>query len=77
MGEEIFFNQGVVTVKVHNQLINAFRNSKSKKYIRNHILIHATLVISVMNVMVRKKYVFQMYIGGLFHCKFPKTRNFR
>ena len=50
--KKFFTDQGAITVEVHTQLINALRNRKSKKYIRNHSLIHATLPISVMNITV-------------------------
>ena len=49
---EIFLNQGAVTVVVYNQLRNTLSKSKSKKAIINHPLIHATLMISVLDVTV-------------------------
>ena len=48
----MLINQGAVTVKVHIQLNNALNNIKSKNDIINHPLIHAALIISVMNVTV-------------------------
>ena len=55
MREQIFLNQDLVTVEVHNQLICTLRKSESKKSIRNHPLIHATLIISTMKVTVGNK----------------------
>ena len=48
-------NQGAVTVEVHTQLIHTLNGSKIKKAIRNHPLIHATLIISLMNVTIGKQ----------------------
>ena len=45
-------NQGAVTVEFHNQLKNAFNNREKERSIRNHPSIHATLIISVLNVTV-------------------------
>ena len=45
-------NQGAVTVEYHNQLKNVLRNRERIRAIRKHPLIHATLIISVLNVMV-------------------------
>ena len=52
MREQLFLNQGAVTVEVHTQLRNALNNGKSKNAIINHYLIYTTLIISVMNVTV-------------------------
>ena len=52
MSERIFLIQGAVTVEVHTQLINFSRNSEREKDIRNHPLIHAALIVNVMNVTV-------------------------
>ena len=52
MREQTFLNQGAVTVEVHTQLRNALNKSEIKKAIRNHPLIHGTLIISVMNIRV-------------------------
>ena len=52
MGGEIFLNQYSVNVEVHIQLINYLSNSKREKSIRNNPLIHATIIIIVMNVIV-------------------------
>ena len=50
--EQNFLNQGVFTVEVHIQLINALRNIKRKISIRNHPLIQEIIIISVINVTV-------------------------
>ena len=47
----LFLNQGRVTVEVHTQPKKALSNSKRKNATRNHPLIHATIIISVTNVM--------------------------
>ena len=52
MGEKTFLNQGALTVEVHPQLRYALIKSKMEEDIRNHRLIHATLIISKINVMV-------------------------
>ena len=48
-------NKGTVTVEVHPQLRNDLINIKSKKTIRNHPLIHAIIIISVMNLTIRNQ----------------------
>ena len=50
MRDQIFLNQGAVTVEVHTQLRNALINIKRKKAIINHYSIHTTLIISAMNI---------------------------
>ena len=52
---ENFLNQGEVTLQVHTQLINSLSNREIIKDIINDPSIHTTLLISVMNVMVRNK----------------------
>ena len=52
MRGNVFINQGAVTMEVHTQANNDLKNIKRKKAIRNHHLIHGTLIISVMNVTV-------------------------
>ena len=52
MRGKISLNKGALTVEVHTQLINYLNNSKSKNAIIKHPLIHATLIISVMNATV-------------------------
>ena len=51
----IFLNKGAVAVKVQTQLRNGLSNSERKKATRNHPLIHAILIIGVMNIMVRNQ----------------------
>ena len=67
MREETFLNQGAVTVEVYTQLINALINRKIKKYISNHPLIHATLMVSVTNLTIgnkiRASYVYRRIIS--------------
>ena len=41
-------------MEVHTQLRNDLNNNEIKKAIRNHPLIHATIIISVMDVTVQK-----------------------
>ena len=92
MREEILLNQGSFTVEVHTQLRNALRNSERKNSIRNHPLIHATLIISVMNVTVGNQihasdvedhfvenFPKQYTSDKKFHCNTekPKTRTYR
>ena len=55
MREKFLINQGAVTVEFHIQLENALSNNKRKKAIRKHPLIHATIIISTMNGMVRNQ----------------------
>ena len=52
MRGETLLNQGAVTVEVHTQLINDSKTRERKKAIINHPLIHATLIISAMNITV-------------------------
>ena len=52
---ENFLNQGELTVDVQTQLINASRNGERKKAIRNHPLNQETLIISLMNILVRNQ----------------------
>ena len=54
-GSDFFLNQGAVTVEIYNQLRNTLRNSESKKSIRNQPLIHATKIISTINIRVRNQ----------------------
>ena len=49
---DFFLNQGAVTVEVHTQLRDALNNTERRKATRKHLSIHATLIISVLNVMV-------------------------
>ena len=39
-------------MEVHTQLKNDLNNRKSKKAIRNHLLIDGAIIISVMNIIV-------------------------
>ena len=55
MMEKFLLIQGAVTVEIHMKLKNSLSNSEVKKAIRNHPLIHGTLIISVINVMVGNK----------------------
>ena len=55
MREQTFPNQGGGTLEVHTQLRNPLNKSESEKAIINHPLIHRTLIISVMNAMVRNQ----------------------
>ena len=48
---EIFLNKCAVTVDVQNQWKNYLSNREMKRDIKNHPSIHATLIISVLNVM--------------------------
>ena len=48
-------NKGAFTVDVHTQMRNFLSNSERKKALRNQPLIHATLIISVMNITVRNQ----------------------
>ena len=50
MREQIFLNQGAVTTEVYTQLRNALSNTERKNAIINQASIHATIIISVMNV---------------------------
>ena len=52
MKEKNLINQGTVTVEVHTQLRNTLNNSEREKFIRNHPLIHGTIIISVIKVAV-------------------------
>ena len=52
MGDQTLINQCAVTVEAHTQLINALNNIKMENYIKNHSLIHANIIISVINVTV-------------------------
>ena len=45
-------NQDAVTVEFHTQLINYLSNRERKRSIRNQPSIHATLMISVLNLTV-------------------------
>ena len=47
-----FLNQGAVTVEVHSEMKNYSSNREIIRSIRNHPSINATLIISVLNVMV-------------------------
>ena len=47
-----FLNKGEVTVEVHTQMIKYLSNRESKRAIRNHPSVHATLIISVINTTV-------------------------
>ena len=49
---DYFFNPYAFTVEFNTQLKNDLNNRKSKKAIRNHLLIHSALVIGVMNLIV-------------------------
>ena len=48
-------NQGAVTVEYHTQLKGSLSNRETVKEIRNQTSFHATLIISILNIMVRKK----------------------
>ena len=50
MKKQLFLNQGAVNAEVHTYLSNYLSNRESKKAIRNHHLIHATLIISIRNI---------------------------
>ena len=50
MKEKNLLKKVAFTVEIHTQLRNSVINSKSKKAIRNHPLIHGNLMIRVMNV---------------------------
>ena len=52
MRENFFLNQGSVTEEVHIQPKNALNINEGERDIRNHPLIHRTLIIIVMNVTV-------------------------
>ena len=52
MREQIFLNQGAVTVEVHTQMRDYSSNSERINDIINHPLIHATLIKIVLNVTV-------------------------
>ena len=55
MREQIFLNQGAVTVEVHTQMKSYSSNRESIRAIINHPSIHTTLIISVLNVMFGNK----------------------
>ena len=61
MIEKPFLNQGAVTVEVHTQLINDLNNNKREKSKRNHSSIHATLIISILNVTARNQ-IYPSYV---------------
>ena len=48
----MFLNEGAVTVDGHKQLKNDLTTRERIRAIRNHPSINATLIISVLNVMV-------------------------
>ena len=47
-----FINKGAVVVEDHAKLKNGLSNKEKMWVIRNHPYIHATLIISVLNVTV-------------------------
>ena len=47
--------QDAVTMEIHTQPRNDLSSSERKKAMRNYPLIHATIIISVMNVIVRNQ----------------------
>ena len=53
--EKIFLNQGAVTVEVHTKPKNYLRSRERERSIRKHPLIHATIMIIVMNVTVKNQ----------------------
>ena len=55
MIERIFLDQGAVTVDIQNQLRNALRKSKGIKCIINNPLIQTTIIISIMDIIVRNQ----------------------
>ena len=67
MREKILLDGGAVTVEVQNQPINSLNNIESKRSIINHCLIHANIIISVMNITVGNQisasYVYQRIIS--------------
>ena len=69
-------NQCEVTVEIHIKLRNDLSNIESENAIIDNLSIHTTLIISVMNVMVRNQIRAQMWIGGSLHLKFSETRHF-
>ena len=55
MREKRLLNQSAFNVEGHTQLKNALNNSETNNTIRKHPLIHATPIISVMNITVRNQ----------------------
>ena len=52
---EHFLNYGAVTDEDHTQLRSDLINRERKRDIRNHLSIHETLIISLMNATVRNQ----------------------
>ena len=55
MRENFFLNQGAVNVEFRTQNRDYLGNIESIRAIRNHPSIHTTLIISIINVMVRNQ----------------------
>ena len=53
--EQIFINQGAVTVEVCNQPRKYLSNREIKRAIRNFSSIHTTIIISLMNVTIENQ----------------------
>ena len=64
MRAQIFLNKGAVTVDISTQLKHALSNRERIMAIINYPSIHATLIISVLNVTAGNIYILQMWIGG-------------
>ena len=79
--ERIFLNQGAVTVEVNTQPRNDLSNREKKKAIKNHTSIHATQIISIMNVTVgnqmRASYVdWKIILSQIFRNQKLRIRKF-
>ena len=73
---EPFLNYGAVTDEDHTQLRSDLINRERKRDIRNHLSIHKTLIISVMNVMVGNQICFLDMDRRIISSEMSKTGHF-
>ena len=62
-------------MEYHAQLKKSLRNKETMREIKNHPSIHTTLIIIILNVRVRNRYVLQMWIVvSLKTCAYISTK---